>query len=30
VDVTDSRFGTLNSSPRTEAREIILVAKILF
>ena len=30
VDVTNSRFGVLNPSPRTEAREIILVAKILF
>ena len=30
VDVTNSRFGTLNPSPRTEAREIILAAKILF
>jgi hypothetical protein len=30
VDVTNSRFGTLNPSPRTEAREFILAAKILF
>ena len=30
VDVTNSRFGVLNPSPRTEAREIILVGKILF
>jgi hypothetical protein len=30
VDVTNSRFGMLNPSPRTEAREIILAAKILF
>ena len=30
VDVTNSRFGVLNPSPRTEAREIILAAKILF
>jgi hypothetical protein len=30
VDVTNSQFGLLNPSPRTEAREIILVAKIIF
>jgi len=30
VDVTNSRFGYLNSSARTEPREIILAAKILF
>jgi hypothetical protein len=30
VDVTNSQFGILNPSPRTEAREFILVAKILF
>ena len=30
VDVTNSQFGILNPSPRTEAREIILAAKIVF
>jgi outer membrane receptor protein involved in Fe transport len=30
VDVTNSRFGILNPSPRTEAREIVLIGKILF
>ncbi len=30
VDVANSRFGQLNPSARTEAREIVLAAKILF
>jgi outer membrane receptor protein involved in Fe transport len=30
ADVTNSQFGVLNPSPRTEAREIILVGKIIF
>jgi hypothetical protein len=30
VDVTNSRFGFLNPATRTEAREMILAAKILF
>ena len=30
VDVANSRFGYLNGSARTEAREIVLAAKLLF
>lgn len=30
VNVTDSRFGLLNPSPRTEPREVVLALKLLF